>query len=173
MDYAAGHRAIRLDGEALFTVSHRSSAPFTVRAGSSTTRVLGTKFVVRHYATDTAAMVAVREGKVTVRGMVVSANQQVEVAQHSQTPVHAANPGRFTFAAGVLTLPVMPLSDAIRELDRWYDADIRIGTEQLAARKIQGQFAGGSLADLANILELAFDIRVVRKGHTLTLYARG
>ena len=170
LGYMAGNRTVRLVGEALFTVRHHDGAPFTVLAGTTSARVLGTSFVVRHYTTDTATMVAVANGKVAVGATMVTARQLVEVtgSHVRQMPVSDASP--FSFATGLLTLPGLSLSDAIRELDRWYDVDIRLGDPRLANRHISGEFAAGSLADLATILELTFDFHTVRNGRVLTLY---
>jgi ferric-dicitrate binding protein FerR (iron transport regulator) len=175
-DFAAGDRTVQLTGEALFTVAHHQGAPFTVIAGATTTRVLGTSFVVRRYATDTAATIAVREGKVMV-GMaampstVVTAAKQVSAGPHRIGRVRTAEAANFNFAQGVLTLNDVPLPNAIVELNRWYDTDIRLGDAQLATKGVTGDFAAGSLADLAELLEGSFNMRVVRVGRVLTLYS--
>jgi ferric-dicitrate binding protein FerR (iron transport regulator) len=61
-------RTVALDGEAIFHVASRRAAPFLVRTGAVTTRVLGTTFDVRHYANDLRVQVAVVEGKVVSGG---------------------------------------------------------------------------------------------------------
>lgn len=172
MDYMAGDRTVRLMGEALFTVPHRAGAPFSVTAGAATARVLGTSFIVRHYASDTSSLIAVRDGKVAVGPVVLTANRLAEVGSAGALHPGAADPSLFSFATGVLTLNGLPLSQAVVELNRWYDADIRLGDSTLAKQYVKGKFAAGSLGDLAEILELAFDVRVVRDGRVLTLYPR-
>jgi ferric-dicitrate binding protein FerR (iron transport regulator) len=169
-DYPNGNRVLRLRGAALFTVTHHDRNPLTVISGSTQARVLGTSFVVRHYAADTATIVAVREGKVAVRSVVVTATQQVVVSRAGTVHVHPADPSQFSFAKGILTLRGVPFSAAIAELDRWYDADIRLGDSSLAVRHVAGEYAAGSLSDLANILALTFNVHVVRNGRVLTLY---
>jgi transmembrane sensor len=176
-DYAAGHRTMQLTGEALFTVAHHSGGAFTVVAGPSTTHVLGTSFVVRHYASDTAAVVAVRDGKVAVgattrHSAVVTASEQIAVGSRGLGPVRPADVAVSSFVNGVLTLTGVSLPDAIPELNRWYDADIRLGDPQLATKGVTSEFAAGSLADLTELLEGIFNVRVVRVGRVLTLYAR-
>ncbi len=171
-DYAQGNHTLHLTGEALFAVTHHDGTPFTVVAGSTVARVLGTSFVVRHYATDSIATVAVRDGKVVVQSIVLTAAQQVNVHRSGVTSVELAQPARFAFATGVLSLEGMLLPQAIVELGRWYNADIRIGSPALVTRHVKGEFATGSLADLAAILEWTYDIRVVRDGQILTLYTR-
>ena len=172
-DYGAGHHVVRLPvGEALFSVTHHVGTPFTVVAEGITTRVLGTSFLVRHYREDTATTVVVVEGKVTVGSVIVTARQSADVDQHGVARLQAADESRFTFATGVLTLGVTSMAKAIPEFNRWYDADIRLGDPSLANREIEGRFIAGSLTDLAAILKLTLNVRVVRDGRVLTLYLR-
>jgi ferric-dicitrate binding protein FerR (iron transport regulator) len=171
-NFGATHRTLRLSGEALFTVTRHTGSPFTVIADKTTTHVLGTMFVVRRYSTDTTTTVAVREGKVAVQSAVVTARQQANVDQQGAVHVSPASQAQFTFANGVLTFDGVLLKDAITELDRWYDADIRIEDPALAMHRLRGTCTTGSLTDLSSILELALNVRVVRDGRTLTLYPK-
>jgi ferric-dicitrate binding protein FerR (iron transport regulator) len=121
-------------------------------------------------------MVAVRDGKVAVGTpggtTVVTENQLVEVDQRGVAHLRSAGAMPFTFATGILTIDGLSLPVAIVELDRWFDADIRLGDPTLATHFVEGRFAAGSLGDLAEILELTFHVRVVRDGRVLTLFAR-
>ena len=176
-DYATGHRTVRLTGEALFTVYHREKAPFTVVAGGTAARVLGTSFVVRHYATDTTTAVAVRDGKVAVQGgaiqsVVLTASRYIEIGSRGAARLGEGDRSLFDFAAGVLTIHSTPLMQAIPELNRWYAADVQLGDPSFARVPIEGKFTAGSLSDLANVLGLMLHARVVRNGRVLTLYSQ-
>lgn len=168
VDYATGHRALRLVGEALFRVRAHGTDPFTVSAGGETARVLGTSFAVRRYATDSAMTVAVRDGKVSVRTAVLTAGKQVVVGQ-AGLQVESADTSNFAFAAGVLVLDDRPFPDVVAELDRWFDADVQLGSDALARRRISVTFGPGSVADLVSVLQL-MDLRVVREGRRVTLF---
>jgi len=169
-DYASGNHALRLSGEGLFIVTHRSSIPFSVTAGNSTTNVLGTSFVVRRYAADSVVTVAVKDGKVSVGSSVVTALRLAIIGANGQARLQAADSSQFSFATGVLTLNAQSLADAIPALNRWYDVDIRVADPAMRAQQIKGGFRAGSTADLADILELTLDARIVRDGRVLTLY---
>lgn len=171
-DFAAGNRTIRLSGEGLFTVKHNDSAPFTVVTDASTTRVLGTSFIVRQYGTDTTAIIAVRDGKVAVGSTVVTEAQQVVVGRVGAGVVHPVDEDLFGFETGVLTLKRMDLSDAIPVLNRWYNVDIRVADSSLPQTRIDGQFVRGTVAELSEFLEWTFGFHVVRDGRRLTLYRK-
>jgi transmembrane sensor len=171
-DFATGNHQVALTGEALFTVLHHAGTPFTVVASGTQTRVLGTSFVVRHYPRDTVTTVAVRDGKVLVDSAVVTAQYLAEVGSHRTLALRRADPSVFSFATGVLTLNVVPLPDAIPDLDRWFDVDIRLGDPALARKRIDGRFTTGSVAELIKLFEMAYDVRVVRTGRVITLLSR-
>jgi transmembrane sensor len=165
-------RHVRLRGRAFFTVTSNAKSPFVVSTSTSTTRVLGTRFMVRQYDSDTSALIAVQDGKVAVGSTVLSAMQQVEVYEGRKLHVVMANSGQFTFAQGVLTLENMPVSSAIVELNRWYATDIRLADPSLSTQRIGGKFVEGSLGDLIEILEWTLNVNVVREGNVLTLYPK-
>jgi ferric-dicitrate binding protein FerR (iron transport regulator) len=171
-DYSSGHHVLHLTGEALFSVDHHTTHPLVIITRTSTTRVLGTSFLVREYATDSMAQVAVRTGKVSFGATVVSAAQAASMNHQGHVWLHAADPAQFAFESGKLVLNDVSLANAIVELNRTYDVDMRLGDSTLASRGVSGIFGPLSPAELADILELTFNVRVVRDGRVLTLFTR-
>lgn len=172
VDYDAGNRSLKLSGQAFFSVEQSASTPFTVIAGASRTQVLGTRFSVRNYDEDTAAIVAVQDGKVSVNSLVVTADQKAIVPSRGIAHVESQDLTEYTFAQGIMTLEYKPLISAIPDLNRWYNVDIRIGDAELANKGVLGQFAVGSVTDLVEILEMILEIRIERADRVLTLYKR-
>ncbi len=173
VNYGQYNRTVELSGEALFTVNHSGKHPFIIKAGASVTRVLGTSFIVRHYQNDFETRVAVREGKVDVGGTVVTALQQITVSERGEaSDIQHINGNPFSFESGVLQLEHMPLGKAIQELNRWYNADIRIADKSLASAIIGGQFSEGSILELMEQLTVSLDVQIERDGHILTLRRR-
>lgn len=171
-DYVRGNRNLRLSGSAIFNIVHQSAVPFTVQAGPSTTRVLGTTFMVRYYPTDTDVHVVVSDGKVSVQSSVVPAMQQADVSNAGLVTVRPASATQLLFDRGILTIEDTPLPKAIADLNRWYNADIRLGDTTLAIRAVGGKFSAGSLEDLMEFLEFTLNIRAERDGRVLTLFPR-
>lgn len=171
-DFAVGNRIVSLHGEAIFNVTHNIGNPFVVKTASSSTRVLGTRFAIREYNTDSTAIVAVEDGKVAVGDVVVSANQEVVVHNGEAGTVRSIESHRFDFENGVLVLEGVSLQDAIPDLNRWFNAKVQLGDSTLATRILSGDCNAGSVVNLAELLELTFDIKVVRRGNILTLYSK-
>lgn len=170
-NYATGNRELILDGEAMFTVKPATRAPFIVKTRESVTRVLGTVFAVRHYDGE-RARVSVREGKVSVNQEILVANQSVELNGSSLLPISTTESSHFSFESNILTLNRIPLAQAIHELNRWYDADIKLGDKSLESIKVGGQFPAGSISDIVEQLEAGLNVIVNRNGRSLTLYPR-
>lgn len=171
-NYANGNRTVELDGEALFMVEHDDQHPFVVIAGPSVTKVLGTSFIVRHYSNDSTAQITVRDGKVAVADAIVTAAERVEVSANGVGDVHGFKGNPFSFEYGVLSISHTSLREAIAELNRWYDADIRLADESLGSAIIGGQFPAGSLLELTEQLSAGLDVLIERDGRILTLKRR-
>ncbi len=172
-DFGEGHRIVKLQGEALFEVTHAEHTPFMVMTKTTSTRVLGTSFAVRDYPTDTLASVAVRDGKVAVQSVVVAAEWEAVVGSRGAITLQPVSRSRFEFESGILTLNDVPLPDAIVELSRWYDVDIRLASPILATYRVAATCPVSSIENLIAILEFTLDVRVERIGRTLTLYPKG
>lgn len=173
-NFTSGNRTVTLSGQAFFTVVSHSGSPFTVLSGPSITRVLGTRFSVRHYESDTTAAVLVQDGRVSVGSAILTGGQQVVVSSHGEaSPIQSVNMDAVSFTQGVLVLDNISLIDALPDLNRWYDVELRLGDSALSDKQIAGGFKSGSISDLVSILELMYDARVERDGRVLTLYPRG
>lgn len=172
-NFGKKNRALELSGEAMFTVRHSDGVPFTVKTGSTITKVLGTTFVVRRYPTDSSSTVAVRDGRVAVDSAVVAANELVHVMPAGIVREKGIA-SHFAFVDGDMVIEPQPFRDAVADLARWYDADIRIDDDAiwLNDRIIQGTFSRGTPRDLASILSFMFDVDVVWHGQDLTIRSR-
>lgn len=171
--YLTSNRSVRLTGEALFTIVPNPGQAFSVITTRTTTKVLGTTFKVREYPMDTVSTVAVQEGKVMVGETVLAATQMATARSNNDLVVHSIEKNVFGFVNGLLVIDDVPLKTAILDLNRWYNADIRLGDPVLKERRIVGSYESGSITDLISIMELTLNVRIVRDGRTLTFYPRG
>lgn len=150
-DYGQQNRIVFLQGEATFDVAKNARKPFFVYAGEVTTKVLGTKFVVRSFERDPKVTVTVQQGQVsvfngqsmadertadkTISGVLLQPNQQAIFSRETETFTKALVPvprridtGQNAPVSFVFTeTPVITVFDKLKEaygIDIVYDADV-------------------------------------------------
>lgn len=131
-------RTVTLDGQALFTVTRSATVPFIVQTRGVTTRVLGTSFSVRSYATDTAVKVVVAHGRVAVGSTVLGTGDVATKMPGRAIMVSrgTAVAGLLAWAEGRLVFSGVQLRDAIPELERWYGIEIEVADPILLDRLV-------------------------------------
>lgn len=164
-------RTINLDGQAMFTVVHNEGKPFEVISRGVRTTVLGTTFGVRAY--DSSVKVVVSQGKVAVNTQTLTAGDIATVVNSTTNVQHNADvSSELAFSRGELVLRDVPLPEAIPDLNRWYNTDIRLADKSLNELRLSATFATGSSAELIQLLEPTLQVRIQRSGSRLTLYSR-
>jgi len=166
-------------GKALFTVAHSSRQPFLVRAGRSATRVLGTTFLVRQYATDSVARIVVVEGRVAVTGgadanqAVLSANASATVNDSGQVLVtpHVTVDDDIAWTRGVLVFRDTPARDVLMELGRTYGIELQLRDSVRSAQRLTWSVdvANQSFSETLDVLATLLDVHVVRTDNILRL----
>jgi ferric-dicitrate binding protein FerR (iron transport regulator) len=173
-------RSVALEGEAYFEVTRAAGAPFVVRSGSLTTRVLGTRFVVRHYPEDAHAHVSVLHGKT-----------QVSVPSSTHAPVtltagYVADAGDSTITIkadrnvvtetrwmqGELLFHDTPLPEVLATLHRWYGYQFHCTDPALTRQVITVVLSTQSPAASLAILEQVLSVNLTMVGDTVTLTRR-
>ena len=174
-------RNVELLGEGYFDVAHDSDRPFAVETARGIARDIGTRFGVSAYAEDRSMQVVVEEGSVRVssrsndaQGKVLVRGDLARVAESGALTVERGVnvDSHLAWASGRLVLKNMPLRAALVQINRWYDADVRIGDPRLADYPITATFATESLSQVVSIVAAALDARVERDAMVITLYPR-
>ncbi|MDQ6829860.1 MAG: FecR domain-containing protein [Gemmatimonadota bacterium] len=187
--YGTTGRAVTLDGQALFTVMHDARLPFSVRTPRTVVEDLGTKFVVSDYRGDRTAQVAVESGIVALRksqpesagdtssspplGASITATGG-DLAQIDSAGVMTLRSGvdvsqYVSWTRGTLTFDHTPLRDAIGALNRWYDADVRLGDPALGSERITATLNTESFRQALQVIQTVLDVHVDRREKTVTL----
>ena len=146
-DFGAARRDVYLDGEGYFEVTHDASRPFTVYAGNTSVRDIGTAFSVRSYARDSAVQVVVREGEVAVAGVGrLRAGDMGRVAITGETTVRRAVDvtTQLSWTTGRLVYDDAPLRDVLDDLHRWYGVDAQLADSEIAHLPFTGTLANVS-----------------------------
>jgi transmembrane sensor len=168
-------RFVTLRGEAHFRVAHRHGQAFEVVAGKVTTRVVGTVFSVRKYDDDTSVTVAVSSGRVAVGSAFLHANDVAVASDPAAVRVtHNVDVESLSaWTEGRIVFKRATLATVIRELDRWYDLDIRLRDPALGATVLTLSFADLSADDALHVLTRTLGARYTRAGRIATIYREG
>ena len=185
--YGSSTRDVELEGEALFDVKHDAKLPFRVHTHGAVAEDLGTEFSVRAYPSDPATVVVVAEGVVALHH-----TDQLRVTDSSDGGVELTRgqmgrlgpSGRVTVVAdvdlrtslgwreGMLEFQELPLGDAIRELERWYDVDIALGDSSLARVPLTATLDDQTVDEAFAVIAGALDAEYRRDGRKVELVTR-
>jgi len=177
-DFGNRTRDVYLDGEAYFAVSHDRTRPFRVHTRNAVAHDLGTRFTVRAYPELPHVEVVVAEGAVSLRQDRPAADSAIlGVGQlgrlgESGSPIIESNipMERWTaWTGGALVLEGLTLAEAVPQLERWYDATIRVADSRLAQRRVAARFHDETLSQMLDALTLALGARWEQSGRTITL----
>ena len=181
VNFDAHARQVELkSGEALFDVTKKPTWPFIVKAGDRQIKALGTSFVVRRDATQTA--VTLVEGIVSVTADGSSRNQDLRAPAAPQA--FTLKPGqKLTFLGAQARLDVTPLdkavawrrgeiifddtnlSDAAAELNRYNKDKLVVEQPSAQALRVTGLFQTGDSLSFAHAVAQSYGLTVEeRKG---------
>lgn len=164
-------RQVDLTGEAFFRVVHDDERPFTVRAGESVIRDIGTEFAVHTDGATAAVRVVVQEGSVALsRGADSVMLQQGDVGRVAEGRVVSLPGGAtaedFAWMRGELVFRDTPISTVIADLRRWYGVEVRVADTALLQRRFTGTFTTEPRERVLDVIAMALPARVERRGDT-------
>lgn len=188
VDYGERQRQVVLrEGEGYFDVAKDSRRPFTVRAGSTSVRAVGTRFSVQRRQ-DGAVDVVVHEGVVEVtRDEPVGREKNAAPARLAAGQSLAATPSGFALKAldpnrlpgllawqqGRVSFEDAALPAVLAEMSRYSEQPIVLGEPGLASIRISGSFSTTSTQAFLRTLEQAFALKVERQGERYLVVGAG
>jgi len=177
-------RARRLtleSGEALFEVARDPQRPFIVKVANREVTALGTSFVIRR--DDAKVSVTLVEGKVSVADLqgprlepipieVLSPGERLTFTKETSSVIDRPSVERVTaWRTGHVAFIDTPLSDAIREMNRYTRNKLVLGDAAAAAVRVSGIFRVGESADFALALSNTYALKAVREGDSFVIRA--
>ena len=172
-----GARTVLLEGEAFFEVAKDSIHPFIVETSASRTQVLGTEFNLSAYAKEAVTLTLI-EGKVSFSekeedgnpGVILSPNEQV-VLSNGVLEKKEINPSfSKAWMEKKLVFRGQPLSEVIREIERFYGIGIKIEKEGLEKVLYRGTHHNPSLKVLMKKMSFVLKFKYRTEGRTLIIY---
>jgi transmembrane sensor len=166
-------RSVSLVGEGFFEVAKDPSRPFTILAGNSQTRVLGTVFDLKCYPGE-AITLAVTEGKVRFGGNATASNGLFMAGQvglltpEGKLSRPAADASLFSnWTQNRLVFRNESLATIIPVLERWYNIKINLKDPSLKHQTLNATFDNPLLTYLLD--RIAFMLRIKYKLHQRTV----
>ncbi|HEY8312252.1 MAG TPA: FecR domain-containing protein [Gemmatimonadaceae bacterium] len=184
-------RQVSLEGRAYFDVVHDTSKPFVVRTASAVTRDIGTSFVLTAYPETHLTQVVVVKGSVglwepasartpsTARPasplMVLRRGDVATLdTDGTATRIRASKLAAYTsWMEGVLVFDHTPVREAVRELDRWYDLDIRVSDTALLGKHVSATISAETASQAMQHLAVALGADMQKTGSIVRLVPRG
>lgn len=167
--FVGEEREVWLVGEAYFEVE-KDSKPFKVHSGDITVSVLGTSFNLMAYADEPIFETTLIEGLVQIelegykegdeeKGVIVTPGSQAKFDTESGRVdvVEVETEKYIAWMQNVFLFDYETIEEIARKLERWYDVDIVIESNELAQTKFFGK-----LPKYDNITEL---FKVIEKIH--------
>lgn len=168
-------RHVRLDGEGFFEITPDADKPFIVETPYTEAKVLGTRFNIRSRDIKRSSL-TVEEGRVqfTARGctdtLLLTANKQ-GIYNGKNIKEADVNSRIYTaWTSGEIIFDGIPLSDAIRELERWYDVSIKLQQAHLADYRIKASFSNAALSSVLHDLAFSMNIKYTIKDKEVMIY---
>jgi transmembrane sensor len=168
---------VTLVGQAAFSVPHQVKSSLQVRTGRVWTRVLGTTFDVRRYATDTVTQVFVLEGKVVTGGSRTATLTSHMVANVTDSTVTATPVDDVSvlsgWTKGRLVFRNTPTAEVLATVGRWYGVTFQLTDSKIGRYPLTVSFdAQWSRSDVYAALETILDVQMAARGDTVIVSKR-
>lgn len=172
-------RGVGLEGVAEFTPHQNPALPFEVLSGNVMFTSTGAeKFAVRHYLTDSAVIVRVKEGSVKVAvqepneseqnlaaGQALLITPDGKTSQPSENQLNEA----FGYIDGTFAIDNKSLKHTLSEIKKWYGTELFLKDTTWGTRVISVTAPLGSTTDAIKAIETASGLVFGWEGQTMVL----
>jgi ferric-dicitrate binding protein FerR (iron transport regulator) len=168
--FGSGKREIYLRGEAYFHVVHKSDKPFLVHTKGTTTRDLGTSFVIRAYPRDNNILLAVVEGRVQFEPDTIQSGPEdiltekqlikYDVKKHRVVKKNIKDLSIYLgWTKGQLNFKNALMTKVARRLERRYNVKVIFKDPNIKKMKLTASLKSRTITDVLNVIAKALDIR--------------
>lgn len=178
--FGINSREVSLKGEGYFVVTHDAAKPFVVSSGGGRVKVLGTKFNLRDYPSDSCLTVDLDEGSVMLTDIVHPGHKwKMKPGQHvslnkttghislavGQTKGDAWTSGRFILGGE-------SMAEIAVRLQRQYNVKMAFANPDLRQLHFHGEFGSqdATLDDVLEALAATNKIRYKKEGGRVVFY---
>jgi len=177
-EFAKGARTVFLDGEAYFEVSENVKKPFIVRTGQGDVRVTGTTFNVEAYSQYKSFNTSLFEGGVDIykdeeKLVSLQPNEKSTLENNQLLISTISDPDVYLWREGLIAFKSKGLEEILLTLEKYFDVDIRVRTENLPQHTYTGKFRQTDGVDYAlRVLQRSIRFTYERDEETGTVYIK-
>ena len=161
-------RQVALQGKAFFDIARDEARPFIIDANHVDVQVLGTSFTID--ANDNTPTVAVKSGRVEVKAdvetKIITIGQQLEATSTGSLSESVVDIDKaFDWTNGDLSFKDAPLTKVFADLGNHFNIEFKYkgGVNLDQCPFTSKSLTDTSLEDVLDILELTYDMNVVKK----------
>lgn len=173
-------REVTLDGEAYFEVQHDDRIPFIVHTKEMDIQVLGTTFNVEAYTDRNLFRTSLLEGEVKVsspsegkESITLAPNQKIALQEGHWIVSEIDDPQVFRWREGLYCFRQKRFADILKDLERYYDLQIRLEKSGIADVELTGKFRIADGWDYAlQILQYDVSFTYVRSKEDNIIYIK-
>ncbi|WP_127129903.1 FecR family protein [Pseudoflavitalea rhizosphaerae] len=178
--FTGKNRPVKITGEVYLEVKQDQLHPFIVETGNETVEVLGTSFNINAYADEGKILTTLIDGSIRIRAgksVIMKPGQQAWV---SLAPGNTAEPQLINtvdiqkvmaWKNGFFNFDNMPLPEVMKQLERWYDIDIKYDGPVPDVTFRGGMDREVKLSGIIRFLT-GFGIHAKLEGRTLHIYRK-
>jgi len=176
--FSGTQRKVELTGEAYFEVAHNPEKPFIVHTETEDIRVLGTSFNVNAYHDEDKTVTTLLTGRVQLSKMASAATAELKPGEQavlqkgagSSFELEAVDAELFSaWKDGEFRFKAIPLAEALRQLERWYDLDIDYNGIPEDIRVHASIKRNRKLSTVIHALERITDLKFEIKGRSVKI----
>jgi len=181
-EFKGNNRSVKLTGEAYFDVAHDKTKPFIISAEDLRIEVLGTSFYVNSNAGNGKMEVVLTTGKLAVfykdkpnNKVILNPGDKAEVSKAEKTITKVVNEDQNYMAWKTKKMVFFDdrLGDIIQILNKVYNSNIQLKSENLADCRITATFDNQSLDAVLNVLKATVDFTINKKSSVIEISGNG
>ena len=161
----SNNRHIKLDGEAYFDVTRDENHPFEITAGTSSVKVLGTRFNMSCYSNEQYVELVLDEGKIEylnqeLSGKITMSPSEKLVFQNGQINRSITDPAKYSaWTQGKLVFRGDNMVEVARRIERWYNVSVELSDKELEKYSFRATFEDNKLEDVLRFLCMTSPIK--------------
>lgn len=135
--FLGGERRVKIDGEAMFEVTHDETKPFIVETYAYDVEVLGTKFNIAAKKANNSFSTALLRGKVKVtdhqanKEVILNENEIIESIGGSLQKSHLRGDEPYCWTKGLICVDNLTFDELMQKFEQMYGVGIIIDREEL------------------------------------------